>query len=613
MRRGAWFLATLLVLAGCTSGESGPPSGPQNGPQSGSQGGPAPALRLVAYQSCDDLLASVRAAAKRSVRPGGFDEFMRVDLAMPATGRMEAQGDTGAPPAYSGTNTHEAGVDEPDIVKTDGRRIVTVLGDTLRVIDVATRRATGSLLLGYGSHQLLLRGDRALVLTASIGMIAFDGLGPEARIPAGRAPTGTRLRLVDLSGPPKIVSSYEIGAALTDARQTGDTARIVVTSRPPIHFPWLDRATDAQRLAANRKIIDSAPLDRWLPAYTADGRAGRVDCGQVSRPDSFSGTSTVTVLSFDLTRPDLGDGLPVAVLADAHTVYGTGQSLYLAHDERWRGDRTTGRTDLFQFDVSGARPVFLASGSVPGWLLNQYSLSEHDGVLRAATTTGHPWSPQERSESSVYTLRRDGGLLRRLGQVGGLGKGEQIHAVRFLGPTGYVVTFRRTDPLYTVDLRDPAHPVVAGELKIPGYSSYLHPVGGDRLLGIGQDATDQGRVTGLQVSLFDIGADQPRRLDQHRIPGGYSEAEHDPHAFLYWPQTGLLVVPYAAYDGAQRAGALLFRVDGDRLSRIGEVSPGGFAHPRRSLVTGDTLWVVSDTVAVATTLDGARQVGLVNL
>ena len=122
---------------------------------------------------------------------------------------------------------------------------------------------------------------------------------------------------------------------------------------------------------------------------------------------------------------------------------------------------------------------------MPGRLLDQYSMSEHDGRLRLATTTspspgvrgpGGEW----RSESAVHVLAERGGRLTEIGKVGGLGKGERIYSVRFIGPTGYVVTFRQIDPLYVIDLRDPSRPAVTGELKITGYSAYLHPTADGR-------------------------------------------------------------------------------------------------------------------------------------
>ena len=109
-----------------------------------------------------------------------------------------------------------------------------------------------------------------------------------------------------------------------------------------------------------------------------------------------------------------------------------------------------------------------------------------------------------------------------------------------IGDTGYVVTFRQIDPLYTVDLANPERPRVLGELKIPGYSAYLHPIGEDLLLGVGQDATEEGRPLGTQLSLFDVSdLRKPTRLHKAHLGLGWSEAESDHHAFLYWPRTGL--------------------------------------------------------------------------
>ena len=181
-----------------------------------------------------------------------------------------------------------------------------------------------------------------------------------------------------------------------------------------------------------------------------------------------------------------------------------------------------------------------------GYLLNQWSLSEYDGVLRVVSTDAPAWfDSSDSSESSLTTLRPGDGALTQIGRVGNLGKGERVYAVRFVGPTAYVVTFKQVDPLYTVDLADPARPRVLGELEIPGYSAYLHPIGADLLLGIGQDVNDQGRPLGTQLSLFDVSdLRHPTRLAHATLGPGWSEAESDHHAFLFWPTTGLVVVPF---------------------------------------------------------------------
>jgi uncharacterized secreted protein with C-terminal beta-propeller domain len=231
---------------------------------------------------------------------------------------------------------------------------------------------------------------------------------------------------------------------------------------------------------------------------------------------------------------------------------------------------------------------------VPGWLLDSYSMSEYDGALRVVTTSG-----QSRSVSSLYVLDAD--TLRREGSVGGLGVGENLHAVRFLGPLAYVVTFESVDPLYVIDLHDPAHPVKAGELTVPGYSDYLHPTDPGRLLGVGQSVDDEQRVTGLQVSLFDVSqASRPARLDVITRQHTPSETPIDPHAFLYWPATRIAVIPIDSWEPSQSGAALVVHVGRNELQVVGTIrNPavnGAGAYDtgiERTLIIGDTVWTMS--------------------
>ena len=197
--------------------------------------------------------------------------------------------------------------------------------------------------------------------------------------------------------------------------------------------------------------------------------------------------------------------------------------------------------------------------------------------------------PSQRTadESAVVTLRDDGeGRLVEVGRVDGIGPREDIEAVRWFGALALVVTFRRIDPLYTVDLSDPAAPRVRGELKIPGYSAYLHPLGPDRLLGLGQGPVERGHW-GAQSSLFDLAdLDDPQRLDVVSHERGSSHvAEHDPRGFTWLPDrsTGLSVLNDGTGRGPTRL--LVLEVVGDRLEqRLVEV-PGA---PTRRTVYGDT-------------------------
>ena len=595
MSRRSWLCAVLAVLplAGCTA--------------TSFSARVRPDLKLVAYDSCGQLLSELRTASQQSIGPYGLAGAEPAVLAGGA--RTMATDQAPAAPEHSGTNVHEQGADEPDIVKTDGRRIVTVTGGVLRVVDPATRTQTGRLDLGAsGPAEVLLAGDRALVLIDGPGYQLY-----ERRIrPQGSHP---EVLLVDLSGPPRLISRYRGEGTLVDARQTGTVARVVLSTTPKITFPGRAESTEG-RLSENRAAIGRAPVDAWLPTWEittgATTTKGRLDCGAVSRPASFSGTSMLSVLTFDLTAPALTDGGPVGLVTDGDTVYGTPTSLYVANNQRWRlaFDAVTSsvapplNTEIYRFRLPATgKPVFTAAGTVPGLLINQYAMSEWEGDLRVATT-----DPAD-DASAVRVLRARDDKLIQVGEVGGLGQGERIYSVRFAGPRGYVVTFKQTDPLFSLDLSDPTGPRVTGALKISGYSAHLQPIGDDQLIGIGQEATAEGRPTGTQISLFDV-ADpaNPRRLAQQQIRDGQSEAEFDPHALLWWPATRLLVAPMA---DTTTDSALALHVTAGGLEPAGRLTQQGAI--RRSLVIGAELWTLSDAGLQASELSTLDRVGWVPL
>ena len=519
---------------------------------------------------------------------------------------------------YSTTNVQEEGVDEPDIVKTNGRRLYVMAASTLHIYDVRSGepKHVGSLTLkGYG-HQLLISGDRVLALTTYWN---DPVLQPEPKPAQDFAPEpypypepATRLFEIDVSDPaePRLLNTLTVEGAYVSARLREGVARVVIATPPS---PW---PVDSNQ----RRTIRRTPLSTWMPDGVLRDRVRgtrrtkrMVACDDVRRPAAFSGPGMLSVLTVDLERglkPVDSDSL----MTDAQTVYASTRNLFVA-TERWfdptvsdpEREVDAGRfTAIHKFALGPESADYRASGEVRGFVLNQFSLSEHDGVLRVATTDQPPWranAEQRESESYVTVL---GEKLGEIGRVGGLGRGERIFAVRFLGEKGYVVTFRQVDPLYTLDLANPRNPVVRGELKILGFSSYLHPIGGDLLLGLGQDATEQGQTRGTQLSLFDVSdLSDPKRLHQVALGESTSSAaEHDHHAFLYWPATKLAVVPVSAYRPEDSFnGAVGFRVERESgFSELGRPEHEG-GTIMRSLVAQGRLFTVSDAGVLASSLD----------
>jgi hypothetical protein len=591
-------------------------------------------LRLKPFPSCAGLVRYGRRHAGRG--PGAGPAPPSSGTTLPETPPLRPrEGDPVAPPPQtapaegdagagaegdSGTNVQEAGVDEPDIVKTAGGRIFAIAGNRLHAVDASGPGLLDSLDLEGWSHQLLLSGERLLVISQAapigVGTPGPDGrrVAPEQGLPYDDV---TVLTEVDVSDPAamKVLRTERIRGVHVSSRLTGRSARVVVWSRP-------------------RAVLEPALRSRlrgWLPRRALrSGATGRrrlrqaVPCRRVLRPASFSGTDTLTVLTIDLSK-----GLPAvdsdAILSGGQIAYASKDSLYVA-TPRWTpqpdgvaSEPPDGaRTLIHRFDISDPDSTsYRASGQVPGYLLNQFSLSEHRGVLRVASTEGPEWLPLASGaepESRVTTLDQRDGALVKLGHAGGLGRGERIYAVRFIGDEGYVVTFRETDPLYTLDLSTPAEPRVIGELKLLGFSAYLHPIADDLLLGVGQDATERGGRLGTQLSLFDVSdLGRPRRLHRLTIGESSSDVEYDHHAFLWWPPAKRAVLPVHSYAfrgpyDVPFSGAIGFGVD--RAAGIAEVGraahdadPERYPWPvMRSFVVGGRLFTLSDTGLEANSL-----------
>ena len=597
----------------------------------------AQAGALKPFGSCDSVLQYFKDQAPDYLieRAGGDAMAGTVDIASgrsgaDSSGAAEAQ--PAESPAYSTTNVHVAGVDEPDVVKTDGQHIVAVAQGRVHLVGLddgtMTRRAT---LPDTGVRNVFLAGQRVLV---------FSGSGAQEweREPGWPGQQAV-LSMYDIStfSAPRLVATLTLDGDVVDARLVGTQVRVATVSSPDVDAPS-PVYTPSGRISEKSKdklraAVTESEIEDWIPTYTLhDGTGAQVskgrlvECADLARPETFAGLDTVALASFDMESGLTSRGT-VGVIAGGQQLYATDASTYVATTE-WSRDGSPATTSLHKFVTApSGDSTYTGSGAVPGTLLNQYAMSEHQGVLRVATTVSERrgWvNSRDVTEGLVTTLEEHDGVLRQLGQVGGLGRqdNESIKAVRFVEERGYVVTFRQTDPLYVLDLRNPAVPVVSGELKIPGYSGYLHPIGKDRLLGVGQSGSDpatassrfEAAKSGVQFSLFDISdPTSPRRIDTQTYGAGYAAAEFDAKAFVYWQPRDLIIAPMSLHGNHRGKGAfnglVLLQAGADKLQQLGRLGSSDADSPvSRSLVIGDAVYMLTDHSLQANDLETLRTI-----
>ena len=283
-------------------------------------------------------------------------------------------------------------------------------------------------------------------------------------------------------------------------------------------------------------------------------------------------TKIITISNFSI---DDGKYLKsTSFIGNSSVEYASSSSIYLVSNEYpyyYDFNNYKSRSQIYKFNFDEDLS-YKAIGSVYGTALNQFSLSEHKNILRIATTEGFSWSDSG-TENSLYTLKEENDLLKVQGVLTGLGKkGESIKAVRFMGDKAYLVTFKTTDPLYTIDLSNPKKPKKMGELHVNGYSAYLHPIGYDKLLGIGQDADSEGRRKGVKIELFDISDfENPSSLDAITLgKGTYSELENNHKALAYRSSDELFAFPFSSYGNEENTYQQnnhlgIYQIEGDSL------------------------------------------------
>jgi uncharacterized secreted protein with C-terminal beta-propeller domain len=582
--------------------------------------------------------------------------------------------DSATSPAHSTTNVAEKQVDEPDIVKTDGTRIVTVTRGTARLLLAnggnPSVRAT---LPDNGVQSVFLVGDRLVVLRND-GSDVRTMQYPELSSAGGRT-SAVIYDIADLSKP-ALVGTLEITGAVVDARMVGTQVRLVTTYTPDVNITPQYNQNGTVTDDTKRKLTDlvaTSKLETWTPTFTTRNESGSqtsdgqlVECDNLGHPAKFAGISTTSLVTFD-AKGTFENRHSAGVVANGNQIYGTAGSLYVTSNE-WNDGTRAQSTDIHVFAAAADGVVtYQGSGVVPGSLLNQYSMSEHDGALRVATTTSDQRGWLNRTsvtQGQVAVLKLQDGKLDQVGLVTGLGAkdNESIQSVRFIGARGYVTTFRQTDPFYVLDLSDATSPKVTGELKIPGFSSYLHPINENLILGVGQSGTEisspessiapstvapapsgkgegssgvssdsdmpdrasapirGGSSGGVEFSLFDVSNPaEPKKVSSKQYGMGNAGAQSDTKAFLYYEPMNLIVSPLTEWNSSAAStkgtsgmwsGLVLLRPTDSGLVEVGRLQNAdarGF-NVDRTFIIENNVYQLSQGALQVNSLDTHKQI-----
>ena len=518
---------------------------------------------------------------------------------VPGTGTVggEADGDTSTG-GFSQTTIQEQGVDEADVVKTDGTYLYLIDsvaggGSVLRIVQASPPQEMallGEIELQGRGRDIYLHGDKVVAITSSGGGLfaiqdggvavdsepisggislveddtRSDSAGSDGAVPDPDILPEVRyerpktiVTVVDVAqrDAPAILSTTKFDGSRASSRLIDGVLHLVVSN-------FQDYYIDVLPLLGQPDLnVADIDTDTLMPAFQRNDPDGVDAAGQVVtwrelyRPTDPDGFGMVYVVSLDVDNE--ARFTAVGVVAEPGLIYSSRNALYLTDSQFDFSGVTRQTTDIYKLAYQDRGVLPVATGTVKGRVLNQYSMGEYQGHLRVATTIDRSFGVlgvDAESSNNLYVLGTSGTSLAVVGSVEGIAPGETIQSVRLIGPRGYLVTFRQIDPFFTLDLADPTDPRVVGELKVPGFSTFIVPMDENHLLTVGQYIPPPGQFGpwGVQLSIFDVSDFANPRLQDNVIIGGdsgaWSEALSNPKAFTYFAEANLVALPISIQD-----------------------------------------------------------------
>ncbi len=466
-----------------------------------------------------------------------------------ATGQYDAN-------EYSKTNIQVEGVDEADIIKTDGEYIYMISNNTIIILkaypaeeaEILSRISFNGTIMG-----IFINNDRLAVFEDDYGFYTlYEKVTPYAPVEINYDKPKTSIKVYDISDreKPVLKRDFAIDGYYFNSRMIGDYVYAIANQNTymtenDVILPQVHEGSETEEIPA-------------------------VDIYYYNISDYYYTFTTIVALNIQSDSQEPTH--ETILLGGTRAIYVSQNNIYLTFPEYPMEADGVERTVIHRIAIENESIMFESTGEVPGTVLNQFSMDEYNGYFRIATTSGHVSRTFARatSKNNLYVLDMD---LNITGKVEDLAPGEEVYSARFMGNRGYIVTYRKIDPLFVIDLTDPTDPTVLGQLKVTGYSDYLHPYDENHLIGIGKEteAAEEGDFAwyqGVKISLFDVSdVSNPIEVAKYEIGdrGTDSPVLYDHKALLFDKDRNLLVIPVlvAEIDENKYAGEVSASAHGE--------------------------------------------------
>lgn len=521
---------------------------------------------LPKVENFKNLYAMLKA---RDTKRYYIDDMLSVDSITNANSKNETATNEVAND-YSKTNTQVQGVDEADIVKTDGTHIYYLANEKLTIINTENasqmkEMSTIEFDETFTPEELFFNNDKIIVIGTRFEYDEREkriGIDDDYLYPNYMDKTYTSAKIYNVKDKtnPTLERTVEVEGSYLTARMID--SNVYIASNKYMYYAYICNTYKSTEL--NEDDFKPHYLDT---ATSNETKSINFDC--IYYIPEFEDTNYLNIVAFNITNNQ--EANVESYLGAGEEIYASKENLYVTKTkyDYERKNKTSITTEIYKFNLNNANCTFAKAGDVPGSVLNQFSMDECNGYFRIATTDSTSWN-SESNTNNLYVLNEN---LETIGKIEGLAKGERIYSVRFMGNRAYMVTFVETDPLFVIELSNPTTPTVLGELKIPGYSKYLHPYDETHLIGIGEDTEvvnygygDRVVTNGMKMAMFDVtDPNNPKELYNVKIgeKGTYSELLYNHKALLFSKEKNIIAFPISITENDYKVtfqGAIVYGV-----------------------------------------------------